>query len=202
MKLENFAETKRPMKPSILEGEVRTSKDTNIDLPLTWNSGDVDIEDAKMYADFNRKENLTPLTDEYKEKLKAETGWSDEIIDAIGSQEEAEIYKNSGLIEAEVNGQKCLIRTDIDMDQKDEFGRTNKERMQEGKAPLDKDGKPIELHHIGQKSDAPLAELKREEHRGKGNDAILHDKNKNSEIDREVFATQRTEHWKSRSDNA
>ena len=74
--------------------------------------------------------------------------------------------------------------------------------MQEGKAPLDKDGKPIELHHIGQKSDAPLAELKREEHRGKGNDAILHDKNKNSEIDREVFATQRTEHWKSRSDNA
>ena len=137
-----------------------------------------------------------------KEKLKAETGWSDEIIDAIGSQEEAEIYKNSGLIEAEVNGQKCLIRTDIDMDQKDEFGRTNKERMQEGKAPLDKDGKPIELHHIGQKSDAPLAELKREEHRGKGNDAILHDKNKNSEIDREVFATQRTEHWKSRSDNA
>ena len=88
------------------------------------------------------------------------------------------------------------------MDQKDEFGRTNKERMEEGKAPLDKDGKPIELHHIGQKSDAPLAELKWEEHRGKGNDAILHDKSKDSEIDREVFATQRAEHWKSRSDNA
>ena len=175
---------KEVTKPDILKN-VEVDKSVDIDKPLV-----------------SQRDKLTPITDEYKEQLKAETGWSDEIIDAIGSPEEAEIYKKAKLVEAEVNGQKCLIKNDIDMDQKDEFGRTNKERMEEGKAPLDKDGKPIELHHIGQKSDAPLAELKWEEHRGKGNDAILHDKSKDSEIDREVFATQRAEHWKSRSDNA
>ena len=175
---------KEVTKPDILKN-VEVDKGVDIDKPLV-----------------GQRDKLIPMTDEYKEQLKAETGWSDEIVDAIGSQEEAEIYKKAKLVEAEVNGQKCLIKNDIDMDQKDEFGRTNKERMEEGKAPLDKDGKPIELHHIGQKSDAPLAELKWEEHRGKGNDAILHDKSKDSEIDREAFATQRAEHWKSRSDNA
>lgn len=108
------------------------------------------------------------LTDEEKAKIKEETGWSDEIIDAISSMEEYEIYKKAGLVEAEINGRKCLIRTDIDWDQKDAMGRTNRERAEQGLPPINKDGKVIELHHIGQHSDSPLAELTTEEHRGKG----------------------------------
>jgi len=139
------------------------------------------------------------LTDEEKAKIKEETGWSDEIIDAIGSWKEYEIYKNAGLVEAEIGGKKCLIRSDIDWNQKDAMGRTNKERAEQGLSPINKDGKVIELHHIGQHADSPLAELTQEEHRGKGNDTILHDKTKESEIDRQAFAGERSEHWAARA---
>lgn len=141
------------------------------------------------------------LTVAEKEKLKEETGWSDEIVDSTRSVEEAEIYKNADLKEEDINGKKCLIRSDIDMEQKDEFGRTNKERMENGNAPLTDSGETIELHHIGQKQDSPLAELTTQEHRGKGNDTILHDKQKETEIDRGEFAKERKQHWESRAEN-
>ena len=143
------------------------------------------------------------LTDEQKEKIKAETGWSDEIINAIRSWEEYEIYKKAGLVEAEINGKKCLIRTDIDWDQKDDDGLTNRERVAMGLAPLDKNGKPIELHHIGQHADSPLAELTRDEHRGAGNDTILHDKTKTTEVHGEGnnWDKERTDYWKDRANN-
>ena len=139
------------------------------------------------------------LTDEEKKAIKKETGWSDEIIDAIDSKEEYEIYKKGGLIDAEINGKKCLIRNDIDWDQKDALGRTNSERAEQGISPINKDGKVIELHHIGQHSDSPLAELTMEEHRGKGNDTILHNKIKESEINRQEFAKERNHHWEART---
>lgn len=138
------------------------------------------------------------LNVEEKGKFKELTGWSDEIVDELNSEEEAEIYLKAGLKESEVNGKECLIREDIDLDQKDEDGVSNRERMKRGRPPITKDGKELELHHIGQKSDSPLAELTPEEHRGKGNDAILHDKTKQSEIDRNKFAEERSEHWKAR----
>ena len=37
------------------------------------------------------------------------------------------------------------------------------------------------------------------EHRGKGNDGILHDKRRESEIDRNEFNKERKEHWKDRA---
>ena len=48
--------------------------------------------------------------------------------------------------------------------------------------------------------DSPLAELTRNEHRGKGNDTVLHNKQKESEINREDFAKERAEHWKARAE--
>lgn len=147
-------------------------------------------------TDENVKEGLT---DEEKAKIKEETGWSDEIVDAMGSWKEYEIYKNANLVEAEIDGKKCLIRNDIDWNQKDEMGRTNKERAEQGLSPINKDGKVIELHHIGQHSNSPLAELTQEEHRGKGNDSILHDKTKESEINRQAFAEERSDHWSARA---
>lgn len=147
-------------------------------------------------TDENVKEGLT---DEEKTKIKEETGWSDEIVDAIGSWKEYEIYKNANLVEAEIDGKKCLIRNDINWNQKDEMGRTNKERAEQGLSPINKDGKVIELHHIGQHSNSPLAELTQEEHRGKGNDGILHDKTKESEINRQAFAEERSNYWSARA---
>ena len=56
------------------------------------------------------------LTDEEKQKIKEETGWSDGIVDYISSMKEYEIYKNAGLEEKEINGRKCLIKKDLDLD--------------------------------------------------------------------------------------
>lgn len=139
------------------------------------------------------------LSEEEKAKIKELTGWSDEILDAIGSMEEAEVYMKARLKEIEINGKKCLIRDDIDWKQTDEMGRTNQERAEQGLSPITKDGKTVELHHIGQHADSPLAELTTEEHRGKGNDTILHDKTKESEIDRRAFANERSSHWEARA---
>ncbi|SEI96385.1 A nuclease of the HNH/ENDO VII superfamily with conserved LHH [Lachnospiraceae bacterium A10] len=138
------------------------------------------------------------LTEDEKKDLKERTGWPDEIIDCINSLKEAEIYEKAGLKAVEIDGKWCLVRNDIDLDQKDEDGITNRERMKRGRPPITKDGKEVELHHIGQKSDSPLAELTKDEHRGTGNDTILHDKTKESEIDRSKFASERKEHWKNR----
>ena len=56
----------------------------------------------------------------------------------------------------------------------------------------------MELHHIGQKSNGPLAELTESEHRKIGNNTVLHNKKKHSEIDRINFNKQRKKYWKTR----
>lgn len=157
-----------------------------------------DVEDTKKEG----------LTDEEKVKIKEETGWSDEIIDNIKNMKQYEILKNAGLIEVEINGKKCLIKENIDLDYEDEDGITNKERMARGLAPLDsKTGKPIELHHLGQKADSPLVELTEEEHRtgeyedGKKNQSLWHDNTINTEVHGEdnTWDQERKAYWKERA---
>ena len=176
----------------------------SIDLPRFFKNGEIkpeinsfkDADKPLQLEYFNEERRLTP---EEKNLIKDETGWSDKIIDNISSMEEYKLYADAGLEEVEINGNKCLVKIDIDENQKDSMGRTNKERMEQGLAPLDKNGKAIELHHIGQHTDSPLAELTIEEHRGKGNDAVLHDKAKESEIDRYKFNIEKSNHWKARA---
>ena len=142
---------------------------------------------------------LPEMSPETRERLEL-LGVPKEVLDAIGSEAEAKIYEEANLEPAEVNGKDALIRTDIDYDQKDAMGTTNLDRMKLGRAPLDANGKPIELHHIGQKQDSPLAELTSAEHRGNGNDNVLHNKQKESEINREDFDKERKDYWKARAE--
>lgn len=125
----------------------------------------------------------------------------------ISSLEEADrklsenkIYRESDLKKENINNRECYIRNDIDYNQKDPFGRTNLERMKNGLCPININGEKIELHHKGQKMDAPLIELTMQEHRGQGNDTILHDKQKESEIDRIKFNNEKINHWKTRAE--
>ncbi|MGL5621520.1 HNH/ENDO VII family nuclease [Cetobacterium sp.] len=138
----------------------------------------------------NIKLNYEPIFNEKSDYKK---------IDEVSlSKEEKEIYENANLEKSEVNGRECYQRTDLNYDEIDSNGFTNKERMERGMAPL-KDGKPIELHHIGQKMDSPLAELTVQEHRGQGNDTILHDKKIDSQIDRREFKKEKENYWKARA---
>jgi hypothetical protein len=76
--------------------------------------------------------------------------------------------------------------------------------IKKGNAPTSKkDGKPIEIHHKGQKKDGPFEEMTRTDHRGPGNHSRNHP-NKNSAIskqDRREFRKQVNEYWRSEYEN-
>lgn len=112
------------------------------------------------------------------------------------SIEEQLIYENSSLEKTEINGREVLIQPNIDLHTPvGPFNETNLERMRNGYSPLDENGKPYQLHHIGQKMDSPLAELTNEQHCTNGNFNTLHTKEGYSEIDRKEFNIERREHW-------
>ncbi len=181
-------------------GKVSSKKDFSdavSDFP-TKSSNEIDNNELKEPLDNVENKGLS---EGEKQQIKDESGWSEEVVNQIESKEEYEIYKDAGLQEAEINGRKCLERTDIDWDQKDSQGITNKQRCEEGRAPINKDGEKIELHHIGQKNDGALAELTMYEHQGGGNYSVLHDPKKESEINRPKFDVERPKHWKERAKN-
>ena len=66
-----------------------------------------------------------------------------------------------------VDGRNALIR-EIDLKSKitDQYGKTmtNAERIAQNRSPVDSNGIPYELHHIGQQENSPLAILTSAEH--------------------------------------
>lgn len=204
-KIENSKiKTVEPLDISYIEGTSRSALMQQSPLRVT----------EKMSVDDASKDEVSEtknegLTAEEKAKIKEETGWSDEIIDNIKNMKQYEVLKNAGLVEAEINGRKCLIKENIDLDYTDEDGISNRDRMARGLAPLDsKTGKPIELHHLGQKADSPLVELTEEEHRtgdyenGKKNQSLWHDGKVETEVHGEgnSWDQERIAHWKTRSE--
>ena len=139
--------------------------------------------------------------------------WSKAITDYIASPEEAAIYAKAGLVEAVVGGRPALIRQDIDWDDyscRHEWLKkkladwdswkdyNNADLIGEGYPPRDKNGDPYELHHIGQHQNSPFAELTWAEHMGDGNNTILHQAGKESEIDRQQFEKEKSAYWQAR----
>jgi len=80
---------------------------------------------------------------------------------------------------------------------KDELNRTNKERMEQGLAPIGNDGKSIELHHLKQKDNGIIIELTNEEHNK--NNETLHRYEKDSQINRVEFDKWKRKYWKNRA---
>ena len=146
----------------------------------------------------------------FASNIRKETGWASNIISNIDNMDQYSILKNADLIEVQINGKKCLIKNNIDWDFVDEDGISNRSRVSRGLAPLDsKTGKPIELHHLGQKADSPLVELTVEEHRtgyykdGQKNQSLWHDNTIESEVHGEgnSWDQERKAHWKSRAED-
>jgi len=156
------------------------------------------IPDFKLSAkDVNSN---VDLTNSQKEKVLESSSYSEFITESITSTDELNIYQDANLNEIEVDGNKSLCRNDIDKKKCDDFGVSNLDRMEHGKPPLDISGRPIELHHIGQNKDSPLAELTVSEHRSKDNNSVLHDTSQESSIDRTAFNKQKSDHWKVRAE--
>ncbi len=73
----------------------------------------------------------------------------------------------------DIEGRKVYQRDDIiDPNATDRFGRTNRQRMQKGLAPIGPDGKEINLHHVTQDEPGVMAELVSSQHQE--NDRLLH----------------------------
>lgn len=155
----------------------------------------IDKIEENLDAERNTKEDV-------RKEIEENSPYSDELNEYISSKEELEVYKQANLHE-EVYGDPpkyALVRDDIEMHGIcDHKGRDNAERIEQGLSPMTNDGDIVELHHIGQKDDSPLAELTQKEHRGTGNDTVLHDKTKDSEIDRPDFTKERKEYWQERA---
>ena len=91
-------------------------------------------------------------------------------------------------------GQHTAERNSLfDRDQLDREGRTNRQRMEQGLAPLDRNGNAIILHHANQRAEGPIIELSREEH------SALRVRQDPSEIDRAEFRDFRATYWKARA---
>ena len=140
--------------------------------------------------------------------------WDNRITSFISSPFEAQVYIKAGLKQAVIGGRPALIRQDIDWsdysirrntwlrDKLADYDKwaeyNNADLIGEGYPPRDRNGDPYELHHIGQRQDSPLAELTWAEHMGDGNNTILHQAGKESEIDREAFDQEKSAYWQAR----
>jgi hypothetical protein len=124
--------------------------------------------------------------------------YSERITPYIRTIEELSVYMRNGLQESTVCDRPCLLMK-IDPERCDAMGRSNVERTAVGRAAVDENSDAVNLHHIGQKEDSPLAELPQRVH--KESDGILHDKTIPTEIhgDGTRWDNQRVQHWRERS---
>lgn len=190
------------------EGKKSENTDTVENYDDTDEENEIDNLDEELDRKYDEyiSSGKTDIGEE-KERYIEDSGWSQDIVEKIDSDEQYDIYKNAELHEEEVNGRKCLVK-DIDYDYIDEkTGMTNKELMEKGRSPIDsKTGEKIELHHMGQDYDSPFAELDENSEHGDGNHKILHPKTDNSWRNNEELKNQyqidRKEHWKQRSTEA
>ncbi|MBT0716682.1 hypothetical protein HGT71_00050 [Rosenbergiella epipactidis] len=102
-----------------------------------------------------------------------------------------------------INGNKVYQRNDL-FDPKyidPKSGKTNLELMKIGRAPVGKDGKPVNLHHMLQKQDGPIAEVTQSFH--KDNHSVIHinDNSVPSGINRTEFNKWRSDYWKQRAND-
>lgn len=162
---------------------------------------------------YEIEQNNSDLTAEERLQIKEETGWSDKIVDSIKNQKQYEIYKEADLVEKNIGGRACLVKRDLDLDYVSDKtiddnhpnGVSNRELMMQGRSPYDsKTGEKLELHHMGQEYDSPLAELCENSEHGDGNHSNLHDDKKeswrrNPDLKNQYNNVDKPLHWKERS---
>jgi hypothetical protein len=97
-------------------------------------------------------------------------------------------------------GNKVYQRDDL-FDPKfvDKAGRTNIQRMLEGKAPIGIDGKSLELHHMLQTQDGAIAELTSTFHKQYHSTIHINPQTIPSGINRSSFGTWRESYWINRA---
>ncbi|WP_375622769.1 MULTISPECIES: HNH/ENDO VII family nuclease, partial [unclassified Bartonella] len=76
---------------------------------------------------------------------------------------------------------------------------TNIERMKTGRAPIGFDGRSVELHHMLQTPDGPIAEVSKTFHKKHTSIIHINPNTMESAIDRDMFGQWREKYWKERA---
>jgi RHS repeat-associated protein len=98
-----------------------------------------------------------------------------------------------------VNGSRVYQRnSNIDPNRTDASGRTNRQRMRAGLAPIGSDGKEMVLHHALQTASGPLIELTATQHREYSRILHINPNTIPSGINRRTFDTWRANYWRAR----
>lgn len=184
-------ETQEPITDELLEEIPDSTTDESEDNPEEI-EGLVPSTELSEYGKHLEKEPL-----DQKENRNDRTVYMgvDEAMDTA-TENEKKVYSDLPLEVGEVDGRESLLRPDDDFLKLDENGRCALDTTQEGKTAVLEDGK-INLHHIGQMNDSPLAELTQSEHQE--NTKILHDPTIPSQVDRSEFGSERKHYWKART---
>jgi len=100
----------------------------------------------------------------------------------------------------EFQGVTVYQRTDlINPNLTDKYGRTNLVRMRQGLAPLGPDGASMNLHHMLQTQDGPIAEVTETFHQQNSSIVHVNPKTIPSGISRSPFDTWRRQYWMNRA---
>lgn len=187
---ENLMEESTSDESELVEKEF---DDSNVESSQNTETTDnIDTSESEVNAEAIRAE------------IDEKSDYSSEVDEKISSVKELEVYQKANLKEENIDGRTCLVRDNIDMEYVDpKSGMTNQELMAKGRAPYDaKTGERIELHHIGQDYDSPLAELTENSEHGdyysalhtKEGESWRNDSQKNNHYNN----VERPNHWKSR----
>jgi RHS repeat-associated protein len=84
---------------------------------------------------------------------------------------------------------------------KDKRGRTNIQRMKKGLAPIGKDGKSINLHHMTQRQSSAIAEVSSTFHSSHSSIIHINPSSVSSGINRKEFGNWRRSYWKNRAND-
>ncbi len=108
-------------------------------------------------------------------EIQMNSNFSDTTIKNISSLKEFKVYQDANLVEYKYGNRTFLIPQDMDWNFVDPAtGMTNRQLVDAGYNPVDQFGIKYQLHHVGQKTNSPLALLTNEQHQK--NSAILHTK--------------------------
>ena len=134
----------------------------------------------------------------FVEKALEET--SQKLLGEQAAKEGVEAVVSRFWTRTEINGLKMYQRNDlIDPGLVDSLGRTNLQRMELGRAPLGSDGGPINLHHMLQSADSPLAEVTQTFHQSYSGILHINPSSMGSGIDQPSFDRFRAYYWMQRA---
>lgn len=118
----------------------------------------------------------------------------------VGGVVDSALMINEGAGKAEFNG-KTVIQNDklFDPNRIDGKGQTNIQRMQNGRAPIGYDGKPVNMHHIDQTNTGPVMEMSATNHQQNYSNLHQNTGQLPSQINRNEFNLWRNDYWRWRS---